>query len=232
MSPILILHIAAGSLAILSGFAALAVAKGTRLHRAFGTVFVAAMLAMSAMGIYLAAFVPPLAPGSTPPRASMAVGALTFYLVATGWMTVRRGAGRTGLPEKVALAAVLAVIAVLLTLGMQAALGPRPPGTLVAPYFVFAGFGAFAAACDLKVILRGGISGVPRIARHLWRMCFGLFFASAFFFIGQQKVMPAALHRSPLLLVPAVAPLVLLLFWLIRVRATKWYRADAAVQGA
>jgi hypothetical protein len=85
----------------------------------------------------------------------------------------------------------------------------------------------FAAAGDLRLILRGGISGVQRIARHLWRMCFALFFASAFFFLGQQKVMPAFMHGSPLLFVPAIAPLVLMIFWLFRVRFANRYRSGA-----
>jgi hypothetical protein len=95
--------------------------------------------------------------------------------------------------------------------------------TIAAPYFVFASFAAFGAALDLRMILRGGISGAPRIARHLWRMCFALFFATSFFFIGQQKVMPASVRGSPWLFIPALAPLALMVFWLVRVRFTRWY---------
>jgi hypothetical protein len=38
-----------------------------------------------------------------------------------------------------------------------------------------------AAAGDLRMLLRGGLFGAQRIARHLWRMCFGLFIARDLF---------------------------------------------------
>ena len=76
---------------------------------------------------------------------------------------------------------------------------------------------------DLRMLLRG-ISAKRRIARHLWRMCFGWFMATGSFFLGQQQVFPARLRGSPALLVPALLPVALLIFWLIRVRFTKAYQ--------
>ena len=52
--PELITHISAGCVAILAGYGAVVVAKGERLHRRFGTVFVIAMLIVAGMGTYLA----------------------------------------------------------------------------------------------------------------------------------------------------------------------------------
>jgi len=223
MSPILIVHISAGTLGIVSGYAAVSVRKGGRLHRLFGTVFFLSMLTVSTLAVYLALFVPPIHSGGAPPSASVSVGILTFYLAATAWMTVKRKEGGVGLFEKGALIAVLGVTVALLIFGLRTASIPKAqPGSYV-PFFVFACFAAFAAAMDLKVILRGGISGAPRIARHLWRMCFALFFAAAFFFLGQQGVMPRFMRGSPILFVPALAPLVLMLFWLFRVRLTNWF---------
>jgi hypothetical protein len=223
MSPILIVHIGAGGLGILSGYAAVSVRKGERLHRVFGTVFFLSMLTVSTLAVYLALFVPPIHSGGAPPSASVSVGVLTFYLAATAWMTVKRKDGRVGLFEKGALAAVLGVAVALLIFGLRAASIPAARPALFVPFFVFASFAAFASAMDLKVILRGGISGAPRIARHLWRMCFALFFAAAFFFLGQQGVMPKFMRGSPILFVPALAPLVFMFFWLFRVRLTNWF---------
>jgi hypothetical protein len=76
---------------------------------------------------------------------------------------------------------------------------------------------------DLRMLVRG-ISGKQRIARHLWRMCFGWFIATGSFFLGQQQVFPAWLRGSPALMVPALLPLVLLVFWMIRVRFTGAYK--------
>jgi uncharacterized membrane protein len=225
IAPVLIVHIAAGSIAILSGAAAVSVTKGERLHRAFGIVFFLSMLTTAALAVYLAAFVSPVASGGAPPHASMAVGILTFYLVATAWMTIRRKEGSIGVFEYGAFLVALAAAAALLIFGLRAASVHEP---LVAPYFVFGSFAVFAAVLDLKVILRGGISGAPRIARHLWRMCFALFFAAAFFFLGQQGIMPKFIRGSPIVFAPALAPLVLLIFWMTRVRLTNW-RANSAV---
>ncbi len=56
-------------------------------------------------------------------------------------------------------------------------------------------------------------------------MCFALFFAAASFFLGQQKVMPVWMHGAWYLYVLALAPLAFMVFWLIRVRFTNWYKA-------
>src|SRR4029077_246733 len=41
-----------------------------------------------------------------------------------------------------------------------------------------------AVAGDVLMLVRGGVFGAKRIARHLWRMCFGLFIAAGSFFLG------------------------------------------------
>jgi uncharacterized membrane protein len=227
VSPLLVVHVSAGCLGILSGAAALSVTKGGRLHRAFGTVFFLSMLTVSTLAVYLAIFVPPTAAGGAPPSASVSVGILTIYFVATAWMTVKRKEGSIGRFEKGALLVALSVTTAPVIFGLYAASIPRTrPGGYV-PYFVFASFAAFAAIGDLKMILRGGISGAQRIARHLWRMCFALFFAASFFFLGQQKIMPVYMRGSPLLLALGIAPLLVMIFWLIRVRFTNWFKHDA-----
>jgi hypothetical protein len=220
MTPALIVHIGAGSLGILSGFATVFVAKGGRLHRAFGTVFALSMLTVSALAVYLALFQPPVYPGAAPASATVSVAILTFYLVATGWMTVRRMERGVGPFEYGALLIAVGVAAAMLIFGLIAAGDPvdRLHG-YPTRFFVFATFAAIPALLDLKVILQGGTSGASRIARHLWRMCFAFFFAASFFFLGQPRV-AAFFHKSPLLFAPALAPLAVMVFWLVRVRLT------------
>jgi hypothetical protein len=75
-----------------------------------------------------------------------------------------------------------------------------------------------AAVGDARMIRAGGVQGTRRVARHLWRMCFGLFIASGSFFLGQMKFIPEPVRIVPLLLVLAVSPLVVLLYWMWRVR--------------
>jgi uncharacterized membrane protein len=90
-SPILIIHVCAGIIAVLSGFAALFVRKGARRHRRYGDVFVVSMLLMSASGGYMA-FI-----GSQ--RLNVLAGVFTFYLVSTAWLTVIRKEQETGRTE-------------------------------------------------------------------------------------------------------------------------------------
>jgi hypothetical protein len=43
------------------------------------------------------------------------------------------------------------------------------------------------SAGDARMLARGGVLGAKRIARHLWRMCFGLFIAAGSFFLGPSN---------------------------------------------
>ena len=51
-----------------------------------------------------------------------------------------------------------------------------------------------------------------------------LFVASGSFFLGQAKIFPKPMRIYPLLAIPALLPLALMLYWLVRVLFTKWYR--------
>lgn len=73
------------------------------------------------------------------------------------------------------------------------------------------------------MLIGGRVTGLKRIVRHLWRMCFGLFVATGSFFLGQQQVFPSFVRGSSVLFVPAILPLVLMIFWLIRVRFKNAY---------
>jgi hypothetical protein len=97
-------------------------------------------------------------------------------------------------------------------------------------YYIICGLSVFFAALDFKVILQGGISGAPRIARHLWRMCWAFFIAAGSFFLGQQKVMPAWMHGAWYLYLLALAPLAFMIFWLVRVRIGGRFKSAAAVR--
>ncbi|MDP3803583.1 hypothetical protein [Brevundimonas sp.] len=212
----LVLHISGGALGLVSGFAALAAPKGRRLHRAAGTVFVLAMAVMAffAMVVALQRNQPLNAIG----------GAFTLYLIGTAWLAVRRPDGVAGRAETTGFLAASAIAAAGLVVGWQGAGGDGIPGPV--PY-VFASVAALGAASDLRVILRRGVSGPSRIARHLWRMCTALFIASGSFFLGQMDEIPQAL-RGPHLFVLALAPLAALLFWMFRVRLTRAFKSVPA----
>lgn len=226
VTPALIVHVSAGSIGFLSGAIALSVRKGERLHRASGTVFFVSMLVMSATAAYLSILTQP---------GTFFVSILTLYLAATAWATIRRKEGNVGLYEKIALAVVLGCAAGTAISGFEAANSQTGQfeGYSSEIYYFWTLIAALAAVMDLKMVLRGGISGAQRIARHLWRMCFAYFIAAASSSAQLQKVLPATVHSVPILhvlLVLAFLPLVLMVFWLIRVRFTNWYENDARSQ--
>ena len=86
-SGLLLLHIVAGTLGMLSGFVAVFLRKGSRRHALAGNVFVSAMIGLSVSGFYLALM------KSQP--TNVAAATLTLYLVTTAWMTASRTSPRS-----------------------------------------------------------------------------------------------------------------------------------------
>ena len=208
---VLFLHIGGGTVGIASGFAALALRKGSRAHAVAGQVFFVSILIMAAIGAVVSPFLPQ--------RANVVPALFTLYLVATGWRAVRDRSGRADVFEIGGLIFVLGAVATGLTFALEASLSPT--GLLDAErpstYLTFTAFPVFAAALDVGVILRGQISRAHRIARHLWRMGFALFIATGSLFLGQPKVFPAALRGSPIMFLPELVIVAALIFWLVRV---------------
>jgi uncharacterized membrane protein len=220
-SPLLPVHVGGGVLGILSGTAALASRKGSPRHALAGKVFVAAMLTMAAAAVYLA-----MLKHQTP---NILAGLLAFYLITTGWLTARRAEGQTSRFDLGVLLIPLAGGSWVSFVGMEKLLSPTPPkdGVPIGMDFFVGSVMLLAAAGDARMTVRGGLLGTARLVRHLWRMCFGLFIATASFFLGQQQVFPAVLRGSTLLIVLAILPLIILIYWLLRVRFTDAYRGKS-----
>jgi len=112
----LVIHIIAGLIGLVSGMIAAIAAKGGRLHRGSGNVFFASMTAMAIFAAYLAVAVPDQ-------LVNVFISALTFYMVGTAWLTVRRKGGATGLWEKIALGVSIMLSAPFVILAFQLATG-------------------------------------------------------------------------------------------------------------
>jgi hypothetical protein len=226
------LHVGGGTIGLVSGTVAVFAPKGGRLHRAAGTVFVCSMLVMAVFAFYLAVV--------TPDQVNLFISAFALYLVLTAWMTVRHRDGTSGLGEKFALFVALVLLAPFAILSSQLALGLQPmftstvafKGPVLIAIYGFTTVLGIAALSDAKVVLQGGISGVPRIARHLWRMCLGLTLAAGSAFTnGLPRILPGPYHVPTAFFLPQFLPLGLLIFWMIRVRFTSWYKSNMGASG-
>jgi uncharacterized membrane protein len=222
---LLTVHIIAGSLGILSGFLALGVAKGGTLHRRSGRVFVYAMITMALVGAFIAGVWRVATFGNVP------IGIFTAYLVATSLSSVRPpDEVRARRMDMTLMIVVLVIVVSLVTAGFIAAASPTkrlstfPP----APFFVFGTLAFIAWAGDVKLIRSGGtvaLRGATRLSRHLWRMSLALVIASFSFFIGQAKVIPKPIRIYPLLMIPPLVAIVMLFYWLWRVRIRRTMHA-------
>lgn len=217
-SPILLFHICAGTVGVLSGFVAMFFRKGSPGHRAAGNAFFISMLSLSASGAYMAVM--------KSQATNVLAGALTFYLVATAWATARRRDEKMGIFDFGAILAALAIGAGYVTYGLGAAQSPMgsKDGVPAGMLFFMGSVALLAAAGDVRVLVRGGVSGAQRIARHLWRMCFAWFIAAASVFLARQHLFPALLRKTGMLFLLSFLPLMLMIFWLFRVRFAKYKR--------
>jgi hypothetical protein len=216
--PILAIHICAGLVGLLSGAAAMSFRKGSRRHGLAGNVFFIAMLVMGSSAAYLG---------------NVFGGLFACYLVTTAWLTARRRAGETSVFDWVGVVFALVMGVLTLTGGIEAARSPKGSlnGVPAGMFFFLGSVALLAAAGDIRMLVRGGVFGAKRVARHLWRMCFSFFIATGSFFLGQQQVFPAAWRGAAVWFVPALLPLVLLIFWTFKVRLTSAYRGKSVSSG-
>src|SRR5215469_3327676 len=211
-SPILLLHISAGTMGIVSGFVAVSFPKGSRHHALAGKMFAMSMLTMAAAGVYLAFM--KFRPGD------VLGGAITFYLVATSWMTARRKQPATSLFDWGALLVVLTVATIDVTFGFEAAVSQTGLkfGYSPGPYLFLGSVALIAVAGDMRMLIRGVVSAPQRIPRHLWRMCFALFIAASSIFLARQHLFPALVRQSGVLYLLSFLPLILMIYWLLGIR--------------
>ena len=217
-SPVLFVHIGSGICGLFSGAAAVALRKGSRRHALTGNIFVVSMMSLAATGVYLA-----LLKGQP---GNVLGGTFTFYLVATAWMTAYRQSPRIEAFDWLALLTVLSVATVCIAYGFAATTSPDGMhyGTPAGQYFFLGSVASIAFVGDVRMVVRRGIDGTQRLARHLWRMCFALFIASGSIFLARQHLFPAVMRTTGALYFLTFLPLLLMIFWLIRVRVATAYK--------
>ena len=215
-TPLLLFHVFAATIGLLSGCLAMIFRKGSGLHGAAGSVFFVSMLSMSLSGAYISTFIRPI-------MLNVVVGLLTSYLVATAWWSARHREAQTGWFDRIAFLYVLSVGIAGITFGVQAVNSPTGAknGIPSALYFVFGTIALLCALGDVRMFRRGGVSGTRRLVRHLWRMCFALLIALMSLYPGQARLFPKWLRETNLLVIPHILLIGALLFWLARMRSRR-----------
>jgi hypothetical protein len=219
------LHITAGLLTLLSGAGAMALPKGSSLHRRAGNMFFVSMLILSSAGVILA-----LIP--TPNMGTVMGGTTAFYMVVTAWATVIRPPGQVGRFELGAALAGFVIAVGAGTMGMLAQISPsgRFYGYPPLMYYIFGAVLFVAAGMDVRMLRRRGLTGSARTSRHLSRMSLAFFMATGSFFFGQPAFLPDIVRTTALRPILGLLPLGLLVFWMIRIRVWPSIRKARAVR--
>jgi hypothetical protein len=223
MQLLLPIHIAAGGLAIVFGAAALIVKKGGTIHRRSGMLFVYAMLVMGFSASILGFL-------KSPTDGNVFTGLMTAYFVGTALTTVRPVSAWTRRINAAALTVVLGLALGSIVGGVKAFNSPGlspggvPSRTIGVMSFVLATVMILAAAGDVRVLRSGMPRGGPRLARHLWRMCFALFIAAGSFFSIRErvaKILPEPFTSGQMRALPILLLFGAMFYWLWRVRARR-----------
>jgi hypothetical protein len=213
--------------------------KGSPRHVLAGKVFVASMLTMAVAAAYLAIV-------RHQPN-NIGGGILTFYLIGTAWLTARRRDREINRFDWVVLVIplVLGILTWMNGIKVVRSGASSQDGVPVGMTFFMGSVMLLAAAGDLRMLVCGGVLGAKRVARHLWRMCFGLFIAAGSFFLGPSnrplrllsvvglgQHLPQALFSTTLYSILTVLPLIMLIFSLVRLRFTNVYKGSIQLASA
>jgi hypothetical protein len=200
-ATLLIFHIAAGSIALLSALGALYAAKGKTAHRRWGLAYVCSMTFIALTAWTMSA----LKPNSF----LFAIGCFSAYLVASGYARAKNRSGKaTPLDWTVAIGG-LATSLIMLWLGWIST------GTNHIVLWVFAGIAGVLSLLDIRGLRAGAFKGAERIVSHMRQMMGGtIATVTAVAVVNIRHVDPGWL----VWIAPSILIAPLSIYWTIRLR--------------
>jgi len=220
LNTLLPIHVAAGGVALVLGAVALLTRKGGTAHRRSGLLFVYVMLVLGASASILGF-------RKSPTDANVFAGFMTAYFVGTALTTVRPVSRWTRRFNVAALTVAVGLALGAILGGLESINNPGlspggvPVRTIGVMSFILGAVLMVAAIGDLHVLRFGVPRGGPRLARHLWRMCFALFIAAGSFFSIRERVatiLPEPFTTGPMRALPILLLFGAMFYWLWRVR--------------
>lgn len=216
MFSILLFHIYAGAIALLTGYAVIFLKKAQVVHRYLGRVYVITMLSLGLSGTYIAVFreVP----------LSILNGLVLCYLVLSSINTVWQSPEKINYFDKLLFVFVTFIIFGFVWYGYQTNLtaSGKLGGFGIEAYAAFGSVMVCFWVGDYRNLKQGGSRGKSRLIRHLWRMFFPLIMSTAAFFFGQSRHLPEAIQRIELLLAPLTFVVFTAFFWVVKVGTGKF----------
>ncbi|MCU1384530.1 MAG: hypothetical protein JWL71_3227 [Acidobacteria bacterium] len=209
------IHIVAAGVGLIAGAVALSVAKGGRLHRTSGMLFVYAILTMCVTAIVLATM--------KGQAVNVMVGLMTSYLAITAVTTVRPPVAGSRRRDIALMVTALVLGLATMGIGFAALANPKRMmfGYPAFPLFLFGVLGLSGAFGDFKTMRAGTLRGAPRLSRHVWRMSMALWITTISFFSIRARVaaiLPAPLVTPLLRALPVLLVIVAMFYSLWRVR--------------
>jgi hypothetical protein len=154
----------------------------------------------------------------------------SVYFVGTALTTVRPVSRWTRVIDVAALVVASGLALISIAGGIK---GVNTPGlssggvpfrTIGVMSFILAAVLLLAAAGDVRILRSGMPRGGPRLARHLWRMCFALFIAAGSFFSIRErvaKILPEPFTNGWMRALPILLLFGAMFYWLWRVRSRR-----------
>ena len=162
---LLIVHVVAGAIALLTAVISVASKATTvshRVHVVTGTIFVVCMAIISITGLPLAYLKGSLF--------LLMIGVFSGYLTWSGWRYARNRTGRPVSVDWAVVAVMIVVGAGLIAYGLWSLIQGSSFGVVM---IVFGGISLFLCSLDLRIFRAGGATGKLRISQHLSMMLAG-----------------------------------------------------------
>ena len=205
-------HFFVGCVAVIAGFAAFAVRKGSFIHRSAGMVFLVSMTLLVFSGLWLSI--------ARNILFTVFLSLIALHSFASGWAAAAKVNPFGRMITKISPVASAGIMVGAVIGGFMAAASPGgmlndlPPSA----FYTLAIVAALLFLFDFTYTRFHAPSEQRRLTRHGWRMGFSFFLATGIFFLGNNHVLPEILRAPVILVTPILAVVIWTLYYAVKAR--------------